>query len=144
MVGVVAGLLLVLVPHLVPLQAQRVQAVVGRVRESARPRKLRSTPYLQREHLRVERQAHAGQLVAFRCSSGAVAAAASFSTTTLHRHQRQRDLERARLLHQALTLEPGAPHRVGARELAPPGAGGGGAEDVGRAVEEVEDALDGA
>ena len=109
------------------------------------PRKLRTLyPYLQREHLRVERQAHTGQLVAFRGGAAtAAAAASSFSATTLNRHQRQRDLERARLLHQALALEPGAPHRVGARELAPPAAGGGGAEDAGRVWQEVEDALDG-
>ena len=59
------------------------------------------------------------------------------------RHRRQRHLEQARLLQQLLAPEPGPPHRVGARERAPSAAGGGGAEDVGRAVEEVEDVLDG-
>ena len=117
-------------------------------------RKLRSSTttyynlrYLEREDPRVERQPHPGRLVLHqRRGGGRLGGGSGGSSPGLpapHRHRRQRDLEQPRLLHQLLAPEPGPPHRVGARELAPPAAGGGGAEDVGRGRQEVEDALDG-
>ena len=108
-------------------------------------------PYLQHEDLRVERQPHPCQLLVLLlgvagAAAGAAAAttittATTTSTTFACRRRRQRHLEHARLLHHALAPRLHAPHRVGCCELVPAAARGGGAEDVGRAVEEVEDAL---
>ena len=107
----------------------------------------RLVTYLEHEDPRVERQPHPGRLVhggGGRAAEHTAAAAAAALTLAAARHRRQLDLEHARLVQQALTLEPGPPHRVGARELAPPAAGGGGAlEHVGWALQEVEGDLDG-
>ena len=106
----------------------------------------RLVTYLEHEDPRVERQPHPGRLVHGGGGSAAehtAAAAAAALTLAAARHRRQLDLEHARLVQQALTLEPGPPHRVGACELTPPAAGVGGAEDIGRALQEVEGALDG-
>ena len=106
------------------------------------PRRLRSTTaarYLEREDPSVERQTHPGQLVPHHRGRGGGGGGPALPA----RHRRQRDLEQARLLQQLLAPEPGPPHRVGARERAPPARRGRGAEDLGGAVEEVEDVLDG-